>query len=278
MELLLNEKSLDGQFRDQDDFYQTLPVMSRNLGVLRKCGISLLKHSSLYDRRITKDMSVLELRNRTGKVNPIYRDQVKKWKRELSCLAMEPPFWDTDFPECENSLEEAARRRTDVLSFPHPDYQDRTLTVAYKGKEVSIKSAVTTQYLLELLWQGKVMNTFDYLRLRYNEGRLRTDFLDAGMKSIMELEKTEAEELLIALNRFEAKSWPEIQQDKFFCYKSYQPPSKKQNYFLHTQYADKKIDKFRCGKHSKIRCFGYREGEFFYILMIERDHSVSDTG
>ncbi len=278
MELLLNEKSLDGQFQDQDDFYKTLPAMSRNLGALRKWKVSLLKHSSLYDRRITKDMTLLDLQNRRGKVNPIYRDQVKKWKRELSCLIAEPPFWDGGLSECESSLEEAARRSTDVLSFSHPDYHDRTLAVTYKDREVSVKSAVTTQYLLELLWQCKAMNVYDYLKMRYKEGKLRADFLDVGMKSIMELQKTEVEELLIAFQRFESNSWPEIQQDQFFCYKSYQPPSKRQNYFLHTEFADKKIDKFRCGKHSRLRCFGYREEEFFYILMIERDHSVSDTG
>ena len=72
--------------------------------------------------------------------------------------------------------------------------------------------------------------------------------------------------------------WHEIQQDNFFCYKSYQPSSKRKDYFLHTDFADKKIDKFRCGKHSQIRCFGYREEESFYILAIERDHSMSNTG
>ena len=278
MELLLNEKSLDGQFQDQDDFYQVLPVMSKNLGALRKLKISLLKHSSLYDRRITKDMTIMDLQNSKGKVNPIYQDQVKKWKRELSSLIMEPPFWDSGSSESEDSLEEAARRRTDVLSFPHPDYQDRMLDIAYKDGSIPIKSAVTTRYLLDLLWERKAMGAFEYLKLRYREGKLRTEFLDAGMKSIMELQKTEVEELLIAFDRFEMKSWPEIQQDRFFCYKSYQPSSKKQDYFLHTEFADKKIDKFRCGKHSQIRCFGYREEECFYILMIERDHSVSDTG
>lgn len=33
-ELLLNEKSLDGQFESMEAFYETLPVMSRNLKIL----------------------------------------------------------------------------------------------------------------------------------------------------------------------------------------------------------------------------------------------------
>ena len=47
-EILLNEKSLDGQFENMEDFYQTLPVMSRNLKMLRDNQVILQKHSSLY--------------------------------------------------------------------------------------------------------------------------------------------------------------------------------------------------------------------------------------
>ncbi len=35
-------------------------------------------------------------------------------------------------------------------------------------------------------------------------------------------------------------------------------------------FGEKDIDKFRCGQHSQVRCFGYREGEKFHILMVER--------
>ena len=52
MEILLNEKSLEGQFPDLDSFYETLPVMSKNLKILRTLEIPLLKHSSLYSRKI----------------------------------------------------------------------------------------------------------------------------------------------------------------------------------------------------------------------------------
>ena len=278
MELLLNEKSLDGQFEDSEEFYRTLPVMSRNLRILKQQQVSLLKHSSLYDRKITKDMTVLDLQNRRGKVAPVHRDEVKKWKRELSSLITEPPFWDVESADCEDSLEEAARRETDLLSFPHSDYQDRILQVPYQNKVVTVNSAVTTKYLLKLLLDSKMLDICEYLKLRYVEGRIRISFLDTGKKNILELQKTETEEFLEALERFETESWHEIQQDNFFCYKSYQPSSKKKNYFFQTDFAEKKIDKFRCGKHSQIRCFGYREGECFYILTIERDHSMSDTG
>lgn len=244
MELLLNEKSLDGQFKELEDFYQVLPDMSRNLKILRQKQVSLLKHSALYSRKITQDMTILDLQNRKGNVSPLHRDKVKKWKRELSSLIMEPPFWDMESSEQIDSLQEAARRQTDVLSFPHPDYQDRILLISYKDIAVPVKSAVTTKYLLELLFQHKTLDVLEFLKLRYTEGRLRMDFLDMGIKNISALQKAEIEELLIALERFEAEPWSELQKDNFFCFKSYQPSSKKKNYFLNTDFEEKKLTNF----------------------------------
>ena len=208
MEILLNEKSLDGQFSDLNDFYETLPAMSRNLKILRTLEIPLLKHSSLYGRRITDDITIYDLRNSKGSVKPVYRDQIRQWKRELSLLVMDPPFWDEESDESQDSLEEAARRGTDVLSFDHPKYRDTEICLNYKGRDIFVKSAVTTKYLMDLLTERGKISSLDFLKMRYGTGKIRTEYLDPG----------------------------------------------------------------------QIRCFGYREEEKFYILMIERDHSVSDTG
>lgn len=277
MELLLNEKSLDGQFTNLDDFYEVLPVMSSNLRILRKYGIPLLKHSSLYNRKITPSLTILDLQNSRGKIAPVHRDKVRKWKRELSSLAMSPPFWDNEWPCSSNSMEEAARRGTDVLSFPHEEYQDTVVPVLYQGRSVLVKSAVTKEYLLELLLEKKTIPIIDYLKSRYSDGKIRMGLTKNGIESVLELEKKEIWELCAALDRFEHETWQEIGKDRFFNYKSYQPPSKKKNYFDES-ICVRKIDKFRCGQHSKVRCFGYRQENLFYILAVERDHSISDTG
>ena len=142
-----------------------------------------------------------------------------------------------------------------------------------------MKSAVSFGYLTELLWQKGVLNCLDYLKMRFANGRVVLDNLDKEKDSVSRLQKSEIEEILEALERFNsALSWDEIQQDRFFYYKSYKPASKKADYFAGTEFGKKNIDKFRCGQHSQVRCFGYREEDRFYILMVERDHSVSDTG
>lgn len=294
MELLLNEKSLDGQFANLTAFYESLPEMSKNLRVLRESGISLYKHSSLYARRITEDVTILDLQNSGGKIAPIYRDQVRRWKRELSALVKTPPFWDEEDGMCQmtgsavaahsydvsqDSLEEAARRRTDVLSFLHSDYQDVLLYIVHGGESIPVRSAVSTKYLLDLLLEKREVEPVFYLKMRYGNERIRMDHLDEVTESVSYLQKSEVQEVISALDRFDdASSWEEIFHDRFFNHKSYQPPSNRQNYFYGTKFADKQIDKFRCGQHSRIRCFGYREGECFYVLMVERDHSVSDHG
>ena len=117
MVLLLNEKSLDGQFASLEEFYKTLPEMSKNLKILQELNIRLYKHSSLYSRKITSSMSLFDLQNIKGNVNPLYRDQIRKWKSELASLTNVPPFWNEEEQESEDSIQEAARRNTDILSF-----------------------------------------------------------------------------------------------------------------------------------------------------------------
>lgn len=279
MELLLNEKSLDGQFESLDAFCETLPVMSRNLKALRELGITLWKHNALYARKITEDITLFDMNNRKGVVHPTQRDKVTKFKRELSSLTNVPPFWNDELEIKRDSLEEAAMRGTDVLSFKHPKYCDVVLDVECESGVLPVKSAVTTKYLLDLIWHRGEVDVFPYMRMRYGTGRIVLDYLGDEVECVADLQKDELEELIVALDRFdETKSWEEILRDNFFYYKSYKPSSNKKNYFYTTRFRDKNIDKFRCGKHSQVRCFGYREGDKFNVLLIERDHSVSDSG
>lgn len=109
-----------------------------------------------------------------------------------------------------------------------------------------------------------------------------SDHIYNGMRKCIKrntLGRDKLEELIIGLERFDAAlSWDSIVADRFFYYKRYQPSSEKYDVFAKGQFADKNIFKFRCGEHSQVRCFGYRKEEQFYVLRIERDHSISDHG
>lgn len=278
-EILLNEKSLDGQFENMEDFYQTLPVMSRNLKILRENNVVLQKHSTLYQRKITKEIPLMDLQNYKGLIEPTQRDKVKMWKRQLSALMSTPPFWDCENEESQDSITEAAKRNEDLLSFSHDGYRDKTLDVSCGDRISEVRSSVSTGYLVEGMFQRGYICRTEYIRQRYQDGRIRTCYLDIESESVDELEKSELEELITGLERFnEASSWDSIASDRFFYYKRYHPSSTKRDVFVNGQFADKNIYKFRCGEHSQVRCFGYREEEQFYVLRIERDHRISDYG
>ena len=62
-ELLLNEKSLDGQFGSLEEFYDTLPEMSRNLKLLKETDVILQKHTSIYQKKISGNVTLYDLSN-----------------------------------------------------------------------------------------------------------------------------------------------------------------------------------------------------------------------
>lgn len=293
MEILLNEKSLNGQFHNLDEFCDTLPEMSINLKILDEMCVTILKHSSLYECKITEDLTIRDLQNNKGMVLPQDRDKVRRWKSLLFSVTNAPPFWDVleqsieSAAECtwrgndvsHTSLGEAARRNVNVLSFRHALFSDTRLEVLLSGIRKDIVSFVSTKYLTEFYYNMGIMNIVSYLHRRYSSGRINAQQIDTVKGSVEDLQKAEIPELLEALKRFEEmESWNEIVHDRFFNYKKYQPSSKEVDWFAHSEYSNKQIDKFRCGEHSRIRCFGYREGEQFVLLRVERDHSISDNG
>lgn len=288
--ILLNEKSLEGQFESLDAFLDTLPVMNRNFKVLQEQEIELQKHSMFFQCHITKEYTLLDLRNNKGIVKPQERDKVKQWKRLLCSLANDPPYWNLETESREqciwngkditdSSLAEAARRNTMVLSFKHTDFSDKDLKIQTENQIKNVKSCVTTGYLVDSLYQRNEISIVFWLKEKHRTGRLSLEYLDMRTGSVVSLEKEEQEELSKALDRFdEAGSWEGISHDRFFNYKPYRPASKEDDWFAHTVFRDEAIMKFRCGQHSKLRCFGYRKDDRFYMLRVERDHKVSDKG
>lgn len=67
MELILNELSLDGQFRSRDEFTEyVLDVLRPVLDIVIENKIPLLKKSDLYIRRITGDETLQDLLMKTN--------------------------------------------------------------------------------------------------------------------------------------------------------------------------------------------------------------------
>ena len=91
------------------------------------------------------------------------------------------------------------------------------------------------------------------------------------------MEKEEYVLLLGTLDKFvRHESWESIGLDDGLEYKKYTPASDEEDWFRNSVYGNQTIMKFRFSR--RMRCFGYRKGNRFRLLRIERDHKKSNKG
>lgn len=281
----MNEMSVDGQFESMDEFSEeVLPVM-RCLKYIKAHGGKVYKYSEFYNRKITKTETWNDLRKVRG-------DSFTRLKSLLLETTERPPFWDLQedweqdaeaYYKCDGldvsmtSVAEAAEAGTLLLSFPMEKYNDKKLEVIKNGeKEFVVPSVVTLNYLAESLREQDQIDIDEYLCNKYCGTRL--DFSEMGPSyGLSNFEKEEIEDCLRTFDKFvHMEDWNAIFKDDRLRYKKYSPSSKGDDWFSNGKYADKEIDKFRC--INPKRCFGYRDGDVFHVLGMERDHKISDKG
>lgn len=81
----LNELSLEGQFRDIDQFLDDSMPVIKCLKYMNEQGIGVSKQSNFYDQRITKDKKFNDLRG-------VKNDKARRLKRLLLSMADNPHF------------------------------------------------------------------------------------------------------------------------------------------------------------------------------------------
>lgn len=279
-EIILNENSLCGQYASMDEFYRDiLPFLSNVQYFVGDVSWEVLKKSDLFQRPVTKNERFFRIRGDRS-------DAARKIKGLLCRLSDEPPYWDVDSRQkgifhadgrdvTGSSVAEAAARTGFLLSFPQSAYEDRELTVTQEEKEYRVTSITTPSYRTEQLYQRGFINIYTYLRERFRGTRLNFDEFDVSY-GFDSFEKDEVAECIRDFERFAGHAdWQEIKADLSLYCKEYQP-SPKENWFRGIKYVDMTIYKFRCGNPK--RCFGYRKGDVFYALRMERDHKISDKG
>ena len=114
------------------------------------------------------------------------------------------------------------------------------------------------------------------LKARYAGTRLDCTLLEKEYGT-EHLEKEEYVLLLGTLDKFvRHESWESIGLDDGLEYKKYTPSSDEEDWFRNSVYSNQTIMKFRFSR--RMRCFGYRKGNRFRLLRIERDHKKSNKG
>ena len=284
----LNELSLQGQYKSIDEFLETNRSLIFVIRELEKKEYKLLKRYDLYNSMITETDNMYSLNGYRSKNIGQNNDVLRKLKIDFLKMCCVEPFWQPDENEtvCHvgakdvtgSSIARAAIFDDLLLSFAcSEDYTDKKLSVDIEGDGVKALYSVNTSKLLaESLYSHRVIDGDAYLKLRYRHTRLDFSRLQAEYGSNM-LEKDEFKECIKSFDRFISfDSWNEMMDDESLKYKAYSPSSKRDDWFANTEYRNRSIDKFRCVNPK--RCYGYREGNVFYALRIERDHTISDNG
>lgn len=279
-DIILNERSLQGQYSSMEEFIALLPEFLKCVRYfMEQDDWEVLKKSDLFLAPVTEEEALFKIRGNRS-------DAARKIKRILCQMSDEPPYWDIearqsgsyfdeDVEVSGTSVAEASARTGFVLSFPKSYDADQELMIMHEDEKLRVSSITFPQYRIRCLYHRGFSDIYTYLKECYHGTRLNFEEFDPEY-GFEDFEMSEIAECLETFERFAGhESWRDVLQDSALRYKEYQS-SKKNNWFRGTVYEQRRIDKFRCGNPK--RCFGYRKDDIFYVLRMERDHSISDYG
>lgn len=284
MEFLLNEKSLNGQFDDEEQFLISLKPMIRTIEIIQQCpDMEIYKIENFHERNITADERLCDM-----KLKGI-SDELVGFKLKLDNVLYREPYWDKNpthdvFQEFTwneedvsgTSLAEAAVTHNGVLSFDLDEFRDCILQIINGENYYKVCSVYTPKYLIEQYNKIIDIDIKRMLLITYESSRIDCSTMEEKY-GVSILQKDELKEFILTLNKFvNHESWSDIERDDGLEYKKYTPSSEKDNWFRGNRYKGKTIMKFRFS--SVMRCYGYRKGDRFRILRLERDHKISDKG
>lgn len=221
-------------------------------------------------------------------------DELKSFQLSLDAEVYDRPYWDD---ECVQNLEssywwndrnvsvtgmaEAAATSNQLLSFRMDGLVDRKIDIkeiTSDGKQnmFDVDSVFSVKYLIGNYGSRLGISRDDILIERYRGTRVDYSTIERefGANS---LEENEYNLVMGTLDKVvQHESFETMAKDDGLEYKKYTPKQKGKNWFSSAKYRNKCIMKIRC--NDIIRAFGYRKGDQFKILRIERDHKISNYG
>ncbi len=283
MEVLINELSLDGQFNNENEFFDNFDHVLEVIKLLEVLHFSILKEYMLFNAPITHNYrfnDFLTLRN----------DRARKMKRVLSKLSQNPPYWNETQKHncdknnylyqsqdiCNTSLAESCERDKMVVSFKHSNFLSTTCNVTTNNSTISIYNIINKIDFLFYLIENNQITPIEYCISRFNTNKLNFNNIEQGYGFDLLETTQQVKEFIEAFELFYKTPWNNIVTSDGLEYKPYKPSSKKKNWFRNSDFSTHDIDKFRVTQ--KYRCFGYRQQDTFYVLRFEIDHKISDNG
>lgn len=290
MEYIINELSLDGQYRDVNDFAENaLQPLVSILKKLREYGIAVvLKKSDFFTAKVCPNIQLFEINQRySSKLS----DQYRSLRSQLAAAQTEP-YWD----ECptqdmgttylmldgenvvdvsRSSVSEAKERGDILLSFPSEYYDTDILHVYRKDEEkpTSVNNVTSLNQLHDLLFRLGALNKETYFPQKFAQ---KFDFSELRERFGFNLiNERNISVFLSAFRDFERMTWQQIRTSDGFDYKKFNKNRNTKDFFTDSEW-EKEIFKFRVDQ--EIRCFGYEQNNVFHLLRIDLDHVLSDLG
>lgn len=178
MELILNDFSLDGQFKGVEDFANYIrDILAPLLDVIIDNEIVFLKKSDFYGAAVTADLSLHDLMLMANEPT------ISLLKQYIVNLGYCEPYWDTDMATKEevqygyplhreepNCFTEVIERCGKLISFKHPDFKEEKISCSRNEKRIDILNiTVVEQILKEYLREDKgkvryVLEKYPYKR------------------------------------------------------------------------------------------------------------------
>jgi len=277
MEVLFNELSLYGQYRDCGDFiHRGLKPFLKVTTEMKQLSVELLKKCDTWNCKVTGSQTLNDIiRSKARKM-----DELRKLKLDFASL-IKTPFWDIKtFQNSDSvyilsgeeiagtSLAEACCRGCTVVSFGDSPVSCNPLLVYKDEQEVSLHNFTKSGELSDLLWQNKEISFEQYLKAFFHQTRL--DFSKVLSKYTFDnVDNSDYGTYIGTLKRFCEMHWDDIYKDRGLDYKKY-------NRSLAIKDCPDETYKFRVSQ--KMRCHGYRKDDKFVVLAFESDHKLSDKG
>lgn len=285
IELVLNEKSLDGQFPTIEEFSEKgvlgLIAVLQDQQLFSVPSV-LYKSETLTEAKVTPTQTYTDVV--FGEESRIH-EGIRRYKVQLMSL-FDNPFWNSKSKQNAkdqyktldgkslngSSIAEADARNGILVSFNHPDYSVPEIKIEKNNEKVGVSNVWQGGQLMDATYKKAFIKFKEYAELKFEGQKL--DFSKATIGKVWDNITPELEELVYAaFDSFCNKTWIEIPQDKGLGYKPYNKSRQNEHYF-DSDHWKKGIHEFRVS--GKCRCFGYAEGDKFYLLLIDPNHELGD--
>lgn len=283
--IIINELSLNGQFRDSRDFWKNgMPPFYKALqdALSFKIGY-LFKQGSFYGAQATPGKTINDLL--TAPETRII-DEARLYKSTLA-RAIQNPFWD-EAPQQDSdahysvggadvsgsSVAEAAARSVCLLSFVKSGYEKHPVVVTKDEEPIEVGNIWKEKQLYSILFERGELSLEKYITIRFSGGKLDFSLID-GTHGFSLIDNENQSEFIDSFRKFEELDWTAIATDDGLDYKTYNKNRRSKHYFSDDLWK-RGIKKFRITQRS--RCFGYVDSGVFYVLRFDLDHELSDVG